>query len=83
MIREAIVKSKSRGFSGGPILTSRSKVKIRLEEFGTEVPLKAYVMSSLPYCDLIIGTDMLPRITKLDESGQMKLETIFGTIPFH
>ncbi|KAJ6223780.1 hypothetical protein RDWZM_002325 [Blomia tropicalis] len=73
---------RAGSYSGGPIASSSTKINIKLESPDLETRIEAYVMEVLPYCDMIIGTDMLPRLSKLDQSGRLKFETVFGDIPF-
>ncbi|KAI2802550.1 hypothetical protein BLOT_010008 [Blomia tropicalis] len=73
---------RAGGFKGGPIASSSTKTTIVIQGSDLESKIDAYVMEDLPHFDLIIGTDMLPRLSKLDQSGRLKFETVFGDIPF-
>ncbi|KAI2797159.1 hypothetical protein BLOT_011137 [Blomia tropicalis] len=73
---------RAGGFKGGPIASSSTKTTIVIQGSDLETKIDAYVMEDLPHFDLLIGTDMLPRLSKLDQSGRLKFETVFGDIPF-
>ncbi|KAH9512026.1 Cytochrome P450 4V2, variant 2 [Dermatophagoides farinae] len=53
------------GFSGGSATITNKKISVILESNVTRVSIDAYVITNLHHCDLIIGTDMLSRITPL------------------
>lgn len=57
------------------------KVQIRIESDSVQVDIEAYVTESLPLCDLIIGTDMLRRITKVN-SNRLIWNLVFGKIAY-
>ncbi|KAH9528801.1 hypothetical protein DERF_002716 [Dermatophagoides farinae] len=46
------------------------------------VPIVAYVIPNLLHCDLIIGTDMLSRITRIDPLKSLKWKSKFGDIHY-
>ncbi|KAH9416025.1 hypothetical protein DERP_000521 [Dermatophagoides pteronyssinus] len=68
------------GFAGGSVIWSKEKVSVNLHSDKISVTIDAYVISVLSYCDLIIGTDMLHRITKIGPSKSLKWELKFGDI---
>lgn len=70
------------GFSGGSVTMSNKKISVILESEVIRVSIDAYVIPNLPHCDLIIGTDMLPRITKIDPLNTLKWESKFGDIHY-
>ncbi|KAI2795534.1 hypothetical protein BLOT_016503 [Blomia tropicalis] len=91
MIRKALVDPtqtfpcrgiRSCGYSGGPISSSSTKINIMIEGPNFATKIEAYVMEVLPFCDMLIGTDMLSRLSKWDQSRRLKFETGFGDIHF-
>nr|XP_027194803.1 uncharacterized protein LOC113789464 [Dermatophagoides pteronyssinus] len=68
------------GFAGGSVIWSKEKVSVNLRLDKISVTIDAYVISVLSYCDLIIGTDMLHRITKIGPSKSLKWKLKFGDI---
>ncbi|KAJ6215349.1 hypothetical protein RDWZM_009849 [Blomia tropicalis] len=91
MIRKALVDPnqtfpcrgiRSCGYSGGPISSSATKINIMIEGPNFATNIEAYVMEVLPFCDMLIGTDMLPRLSKWDQSRRLRFETGFGDIHF-
>ncbi|KAJ6215340.1 hypothetical protein RDWZM_009840 [Blomia tropicalis] len=91
MIRKALVDPnqtfpcrgiRSCGYSGGPISSSATKINIMIEGPNFVTKIEAYVMEVLPFCDMLIGTDMLSRLSKWDQSRRLKFETGFGDIHF-
>ena len=68
------------GFSGGSLTMSDKKISVVLVSDALQISIDAYVIPVLPHCDLIIGTDMLSRITKIDPLKSLKWESKFGDI---
>nr|XP_046913011.1 chitinase-like protein PB1E7.04c [Dermatophagoides farinae] len=70
------------GFSGGSATITNKKISVILESNVTRVSIDAYVITNLHHCDLIIGTDMLSRITRIDPLKSLKWESKFGDIHY-
>ena len=70
------------GFSGDSATMSIKKIAIVVESNVVRVPIVAYVIPNLLHCDLIIGTDMLSRITRIDPLKSLKWKSTFGDIHY-